>query len=508
MTRNDAKSCVKMLERQHSSSSTNYLVSDSSIYPSNVTSGVTVASKTSPSRYPRDEISSHYDQTSLNASQRRHAFGAYKNLQGLNGAISITGGSTSLESFNDSPEPYPRVDYSQSYQHDPNHLSVPLTSDFVPVGSRLHFRHHSYDVPPPPPAPDDDGVRRRTLTTLSRGHHSFDSAPHAHSSYGNHRDQQNDSRQRRTDFYDDFQRRIDVYGDFQRRNADTIGYFGDVECSESRYRSSYHSVDARNQFSQPHQSHQQQQQQHHHQQQQQQQQQFRHSNSLETERPLLHFHRRHTEGGYEAYQPQQPQQQQQQEQLYNASASNYDHYHYNNSSSTSRLLTNCDDFADYQAREVYYNGKAADMTDAGTTMKPNDNHLDSNPGFYDDRFNNHASYNNHVENLSSVAQVASQPLMTSVTTTASASQIYPNEPINITSNKSYWEWNNNNSYNGGVQTYDYSVGMKPFLPGYPDVLQKNTMMAYNVSFMKIFYYATRILPNGPDCLRKLKQNAT
>ena len=538
-----------MLERQHSSSSTNYLVSESSLYPSNVTTVVTAASKTSPSRYARDELASQFDQATLNATQRRHAFGAYKNLQGLNG---VTVGSTSLESFADSTagtgtvvdEPYTRVDYSQSYQQDPNHLSVPLTSDFVPIGSRLNFRHHSYDVPPPPPAPDDDGVRRRNLSTINRGHHSFDSASVSTSTnaYGG-------GSNRRENFYDDWRhRQNDFFDAFPRRNVDNVDYFDSLRRSESRYRSasyvdamasSYHPSESRSQFLQSGSSQQLLQQQ---QQQQQQQSSYRASESLGNERhrrtPSPHFHRRHTEGGYDAYgqqqlhhhhhqqqqqqpqqqqlhhhhhqqqtQQQQQQQQQQHQHMYEPSTANYDHYHYSNNNvggpnvGSGRIVASCDDrsFQDYPAaREIFYEGTNSEsrlVENQAAVLKPNDNHLDSNPAFYDSRFSNPAPYSTGTVNqFSSIAPVTSQPVMTSQPATSSASQLYPSESVNITANKNFWEWNNNGfataAFNGGVHNYDFS---KAYGSGYPDVLQKNAMMGYTVGWQDLILMFTRLI---------------
>ena len=502
-----------MLEHQQSALSNGYLATDPSIYPTSGSTVVSSASKTSPSRYQCNEIASQYDQTTLNASQRRHAFGAYRNLRGTNSGVSVTGGSTSIESFADSPngpsgsgnvlsDSYARgrslandvIDYSQSY-HDPNRLAVPLSSDFVPSGSRLHFRHHSYDVPPPPPAPDDDGVRRRTLATIGRGHHSFDSAPH---NVYNRRQPDYDDQALSANWHG---RQNDNFFDIQR-SAENVEYFDQVRRSDSRYRSasyvdamasSYHGADlpSRTQYQQPPP--------------QQQQQQFRHSDSLgvERQRHSPHVHRRHTEEAYDGYGQHHSQQQ-----LYTSSSSTYDHYYNNNSSS--RLLTNCDDrrqqsFSDYPSREIFFNGTSAQennrMADTSGGMKANDNHLETNPGYYENGFNNHAPYPNDVSNFSSVVPVTSQSALTSSVTTSvlpPASQIYPNESINITANKSYWEWNNNGyannstnatTYNnGGIRGYDFFSGIKQFNSGYPDVLQKNSHAGYSVSRIVNFYF--------------------
>jgi hypothetical protein len=53
--------------------------------------------------------------------------------------------------------------------------------------------------------------------------------------------------------------------------------------------------------------------------------------------------------------------------------------------------------------------------------------------------------------------------------------------MNITANKSYWEWNNNGCFNGGIKNYDYTSGTKQFMSFYPDVLQKNVFSGYSVS---------------------------
>jgi multidrug efflux pump subunit AcrA (membrane-fusion protein) len=234
--------------------------------------------------------------------------------------------------------------------------------------------------------------------------------------------------------------------------------------------SAYRPGDARSQFQQPGQSQQQQQQQ--------QQHQFRPSDSLGGERhrrtPSPHFLRRHTEGGYDGYsqpqqqqqqlhhqqqqqqqqlhhqqqqlQHQQQQQQQQQLHLYEGHSANYEHYRYGDSSAA-RLT-------DYPQREIFYDRTNSErVVEKPTALKPTDNHLDSNPGFYDPRFSKPAPY--ATNNFSNVAPVTSQPGATSAVT-STASQLYQNETINITANKNYWEWNNNGNgfavtFNGGVQ---------------------------------------------------------
>jgi len=522
-----------MLEHQQSAASNGYLTTEPSIYPTTVNSVVSTSSKTSPSRYQCNDLASQYDQTTLNASQRRHAFGAYRNLRGSNSGVSVAGGSTSIESFAESPngpsgsgnvlsDSYGRgrslandvIDYSQSY-HDPNRLAVPLSSDFVTSGSRLHFRHHSYDVPPPPPAPDDDGVRRRTLATIGRIHHSFDSAPN---NVFNRRQTDYDEQGVTSNWHG--RQNVGGGGNFfdNRRSAENVEYF-DRHRSDSRYRSasyvdamasSYHGNDltGRTQYQPPLS--------------QQQQQQFRHSDSLVGERQhhSPHFHRRHTEEAYEPYgQPHQQQQQQQSQQLYSSS---YDHYYSNNSSSR-LLLTNCDDrmqpsFSDYPARELFYNGTSSQennrMTDTAGGMKAKDNHIETNPGYYENSFNNHAPYPNDVSNFTSVVPVTSQSAMTSSVTTSvlpPASQIYPNETMNITSNKSYWEWNNNGyannsasaTYNGGIRRSDlFGIGTKQFNSGYPDVLQKNSHSGYSVS--RIFSIS-QVVPSHGNKLKLFPQ---
>ena len=483
-----------MLEQQQSASSTGYLVSESSIYPSAVTTVVSSASKTSPSRYQCDDIASQYDQNNLNATQRRHAFSAFRNLRGgMTSGVSVTGGSTSLESFADSPGPvgssssalndaYNRrpdvIDYSQSY-HDPNRLTVPLSSDFIPLGSKLHFRHHSYDVPPPPPAPDDDGVRRRTLSTVFRGHHSFDSAPNN----GYSRRQNDYVDQQIPPSWQNRQNMADIFYDgvgvgTPRRNVESENYFDPSRCSEQRYRSSSY-VDAmtssydtatRGQYNHQQQQH---------------QQQFRQSESLNPDRQQQqpHFSRRNTDEGYNSYS------QQQQQQMYNnPSTAPYNQYY---STSSTRLIPNCDDrrqesFSDYPKREVFYNGQAETRLTDTAPIKNSDNHMEAN-GYYP--FSNHV-----VTKFSNVPPVTSS--MSSLPQ-PQASQIYPAESVNITTNKSYWEWNNNGgsytsaamNYNGGIQTYDYPNGTKQqfngYHVGYPDVLQKDSHGGFNVSSFKL-----------------------
>ncbi len=520
-----------MLEHQQSTSSTGYLVTESSIYPSAVTANVAATSKTSPSRYQCNELTSQYDQNAiasqydqnalasqydqggLNASQRRHAFSAYKNLRGVSG-VSVTGGSTSLESFADSPsgpggsgnilnDPFSRgrslgsnvVDYPQTYR-DSNHLTVPLGSEFVPVGSRLHFRHHSYDVPPPPPAPDDDGVRRRTLSTIGRGHHSFDSAPH--NIYNRRQNDYDDAPPSSTTNWQSRQNMSDRFFDGVPQ------HFEQSRHSDTRYRSSSY-VDAmqssydvsstRTLY----------------------QSQFRHSDTSDRQRQRSpHFHRRHTDDGYESYAQQQSQQQQQ---LYPTSATTYDHYYNNNSSS--RLMPNCDDkrqqqkqqgFSDYPASDMFYNGQTEGRIDAERSplLKANDNHLDSNGGnsgnYYPNPFSNHVtSYVNGVPNFSSVVAVSANSAMTSSVTTSvlpppsqQQQQHYPGETMNITNNKNYWEWNNNGypsaaiDYNGGMRNYEYTADSKQFITSntrYPDVLQKDPQTGFNVSLCHHFLSA-------------------
>lgn len=120
----------------------------------------------------------------LSASQRRHAFGAFKKSKGDMGL------STSVESSSDTnsygqgnlmDEVYGQTKdkrFQQGYQ-DPTHLTVPESSDFACAGSRgnPYVRHHSYDVPPPSPAPEDEVMRRRTFSSsVKGGYHSLDSS--------------------------------------------------------------------------------------------------------------------------------------------------------------------------------------------------------------------------------------------------------------------------------------------------------------------------------------------
>ena len=238
--------------------------------------------------------------------------------------------------------------------------------------------------------------------------------------------------------------------------------------------------------------------------------QFRHSDSGDRQRQRSpHFHRRHTEDGYDSYAQQQSQQQ-----LYPTSAATYDHYYNNNSSS--RQMPNCDDkrqqqqqqqgFSDYPVTDMFYNGQTENRIDAERSplLKPNDNHLEpngsSNSGnYYPNPFNNHVtSYVNDMPNFSSVVAVSANPaMMTSSVTTSvlppssQQQQHYPAETINITNNKNYWEWNNNGypgaavDYNGGMRNYEYTAETKQFISSntrYPDVLQKDHQTGFNVSF--------------------------
>jgi len=119
---------------------------DESIYPQ--------SSTTIKSLYER------YDQ--LNASQRRHAFGAYK----TNFRRSNTSDPRKL--YPDTPTcdtnkgqigEYDRLHAGSTFNselfQDPTSLTVPSSSD---VGHRgnPYYRHHSYDVPLRPSAPDDE----------------------------------------------------------------------------------------------------------------------------------------------------------------------------------------------------------------------------------------------------------------------------------------------------------------------------------------------------------------
>ena len=168
----------------------------------------------------------------------------------------------------------------------------------------------------------------------------------------------------------------------------------------------------------------------------------------------------------------------------NPSTAPYNQYY---STSSTRLIPNCDDrrqdsFSDYSKREVFYNGQAETRLTDTAPIKNSDNHLEAN-GYY--------PFTNHV-----VTKFSNVPPVTSSLSSLpqpQASQMYPAESVNITTNKSYWEWNNNGgsytsaamNYNGGIQTYDYPNGTKQqfngYHVGYPDVLQKDSHGGFNVS---------------------------
>lgn len=111
-----------------------------------------------------------YDCPAPSASQRRHAFGAFKKFKGdqldISTSLESSSDTTAYPQTNTIQDPYGLKRMSSGYKQDSRHLTVP--TEMIGVGSgQPYSRHHSYDLPSRPPPPDMIGV--------SGGHHSFDS---------------------------------------------------------------------------------------------------------------------------------------------------------------------------------------------------------------------------------------------------------------------------------------------------------------------------------------------